>query len=233
MAFVIRQFHQELTLGEKLHSLRKEAKLTLTELAEKTKIQKAYLKAFEENAFHKLPDPVYARNYLKTLARVLGGEEAYYIDQFELARGTCAVVDKHQTPRQRTRATSLFVTSRFAQITLFVLLMAVFTTYIGYELKTMMSPPSVSLYSPIEGEQTKSASILVKGKTEKGSSLVINGQTVLLSQDGTFEKEIALERGVNILHIESAKRYSQKANVYRRVIFETEKALGLSLRSIF
>jgi hypothetical protein len=193
-----------------------------------TKIQKSYLKAFEANAFHKLPDPIYARNYLKTLARTLGGEEAYYIDQFEQERGTCDVVNKHQIPRQRTRASSLFVTSQFAHICLFVLLIGAFTSYIGYEVKTIISPPHLSISSPTDGFLTTDATIMVKGKTEKGASIKINGQTVLLAQDGTFEKEIALERGVNVLHIEGAKRYSNLIKQYRRVIFDNGKTVGLT-----
>jgi len=228
MAFVIRQFHNDQTLGEKLHTLRKEARLTLSELSEMTKIQKSYLKAFEANAFHKLPDPIYARNYLKTLARTLGGEEAYYIDQFEQERGTCDVVNKHQTPRQRTRASSLFVTSRFAHICLFVLLIGAFASYIGFEVKTIISPPHLSISSPADGFLTTDATIMVKGKTEKGASIKINGQTVLLAQDGTFEKEIALERGINVLHIEGAKRYSHLIKHYRRVIFDNGKTVGLT-----
>lgn len=232
MPFVIRQFHNEQTLGEKLHTLRKEARLTLSELSEMTKIQKTYLKAFEANAFHKLPDPIYARNYLKTLAKTLGGEEAYYIDQFEQERGTCDVVHKHQTPRQRTRKASLFVTSRFAQICLFILLIGTFVTYIGVEVKTIITPPRLSISYPADGFLTTDATIVVKGKTDKGASITINGQDVLLAQDGTFEKEIALERGVNVLQIEGAKRYSHQSMQYRRVIFNNGKTVGLTPQNI-
>lgn len=228
MAFVIRQFHNEQTLGEKLLTLRKEARLTLSELSAMTKIQKSYLKAFETNAFHKLPDPIYARNYLKTLARALGGEEAYYLDQFEQERGTCDVINKHQAPRQRTRATSLFVTSRFAHLCLFILLIGSLVTYIGIEVKTIITPPHLSISSPMDGTLTPDATVMVKGKTDKGASIKINGQTVLLSQDGSFEKEIALERGVNVLQIDGAKRYSHTATLYRRIIFDNGKSVGLN-----
>lgn len=227
MAFVIRQFHNDQTLGEKLHTLRKEARLTLSELSAMTKIQKSYLKAFEENVFHKLPDPIYARNYLKTLAHTLGADETYYLDQFEQERGTCDVVSKHQLPRQRTRKATLFVASRFIQICLFVFLIGSLATYIGLQVKRIVTPPHLSISSPTDGYLTSDATIVVKGKTDKGSSVTINGQTVLLAQDGTFEKEIALERGVNVLQIEGAKRYSHLATMYRRVIFNNGNSVGL------
>lgn len=227
MPFVIRQFHNEQTLGEKLHHLRKEAHLTLSELAAKTKIQKSYLKAFEANAFNHLPAPIYARNYLKTLVHTLGGNEAYYIDQFEQERGTCDVINTRHTFRERTHAIKFFVASRFAQIAVFLLFVGVLGTYIGVQIKTIISPPSLSIIVPLDGFQTTDATIVVKGKTEKGTHLQINGSDVLLSQDGSFEKEVALERGLNILQIEGAKRYSHLATQYRRVIFDNSKNVGL------
>ncbi len=227
MTFVIRQFHNEQTLGEKLQLLRKEARLTLTELSEKTKIQKSYIKAFESNTFHLLPDTIYARNYLKTLVRGLGGDADYYLDQFEQERGTCDVINKHQTFRQRARAKTFFVASRFVQIGVFVLFVGVLASYIGFEIKTIISPPALAIVSPADGYQTTDATIIVKGKTDKGARIQINGSDVLLSQDGSFEKEVALERGLNVLQIEGAKRYSHLATEYRRVIFDNSKSVGL------
>ncbi len=227
MPFVIRKFNHEQTLGEKLHHLRKEARLTLSELAQKTKIQKIYLKAFEANDFQNLPAPMYTRNYLKTLVRVLGGNEAYYLDQFEQERGTCDVKKHQPTFRKRARATTFFVASRFVHVGIFLFFVGVLASYIGFEIKTIISAPSLQIVSPIDGYQTSDATIIVKGKTEKGARIQINGSNVLLSQDGSFEKEVALERGLNVLQIEGAKRYSHLATQYRRVIFDNNKQVGL------
>ena len=228
MSFVIRQFQNEQTLGEKLHALRHAARLTLSELAAKTKIQKSYLKAFEANAFHELPDPIYTRNYLKTLVRALGGDEAYYLDQFEQARGTCDVMKNIHAPRTRARATTFFVTSRFAHVGIFLLLFGVLATYIGVQVKNIITPPVLAISSPSDGYSTTDATILVKGKTDKGAHVEINGEDVLLAQDGSFEKEVSLERGLNVLQIEGAKRYSHLATQYRRVIFDNSHVVGMN-----
>lgn len=227
MSFSIRQFHNEQTLGEKLFTLRKESHLTLSELSEKTKIQKKYLKAFETGSYHKLPDPIYSRNYLKRYIKTLGGNEEYYIDQFDQERGTCDLVKSHQVPRQKARAIKFFVASRMMKIAIFILFIASLTTYLGFEVKTIISPPQISIISPIDGASTKEATILVRGKVEKGTVLKINGQDVLLAQDGTFEKEMALERGLNILSFSGSKRYSQTSTQFRRVIFDNSKSISL------
>ncbi len=228
MPFVIRQFHNEQTLAEKLVTLRKDAHLTLSELAQKTKIQKAYLKAFETGAFHKLPDPIYARNYLKVYIQALGGNVDYYLDQFEQERGTCDFVKNSQIPRQRARAIKFLVASRFVKAAIFLFFLGTLGTYIGLEINNIISPPQLSITSPIDGSETRDATIIVKGKTEKGTRVKINGQDVLLLQDGSFEKEVALERGLNVLAIEGAKRYSHMAKQYRRIIFDITKPLTIS-----
>jgi cytoskeletal protein RodZ len=226
MAFSIRQFHDEQTLGEKLLTLRKEARLTLSELEEKTKIQKKYLKAFETGAFHKLPDPIYSRHYLKRYVQTLGGNEEYFLDQFDQERGTCDIVKSHQVPRQKARAIKFFVASRMLKVAVFVLFIGSLCTYIGFEVKTIIAPPQITIVSPVDGASTKEATILVRGRADHGTNLQINGEAVLLSQDGTFQKEIALERGLNVLSIQGAKRYSHQASQYRRVIFDNSKAIS-------
>jgi len=227
MSFIIRQFHNDQTLSEKLMTLRKEARLTLSELSEKTKIQKKFLKAFETGAFHKLPDPIYAKLYLKRYVKALGGDEKYYLDQFDQERGTCDIIKSHQIPRQKTHALKFFVASRLIKIGVFALFVCSLTGYIGFEIKTIIAPPKIHIVFPTDGTSTKEATIVVKGTAEKGTSLSINGQEVLLSKDGSFEKEIALERGLNILAIQGAKRYSQTRKQFRRVIFDSGKSLSV------
>ncbi|MBU0646392.1 helix-turn-helix domain-containing protein [Patescibacteria group bacterium] len=80
MGFTIREFSHGETVGEKLLAMRREAKLTLREAAQLTKIRKSYIKAFEENAYGDLPETLYARNFLKAYVHLLGGDEDYFVD---------------------------------------------------------------------------------------------------------------------------------------------------------
>ncbi len=228
MAFVIRQFHHTHSLGDKLKALRKEAKLTLSEVSQKTKIQKNYLKAFEAGNYHKLPDPIYTRNFLKRFVKTLGGDEKYYLDLFEAERGTCDFVKQSQAPRQRTRAVKLLVASRFVKISIFILLVGILSVYIGSEIKDIVAAPSLLVEVPFDGYQTDKATIMVKGQTETNTKVKINGSDILLNSDGSFLTEVSLERGLNMITVEGSKRYSKSAKEYRRVIFEQDSILGMN-----
>lgn len=223
MSFVIRKFDYQETLGEKLKAIRRCANLTLSELAASTKIRKTFLKAFETGDYSKLPDSIYARNYLKKYVRALGGDADYFLEQFEKECGTCDFTKNARLPRARAHRWQFLVASRFIQVFIIAAFAIAVTGYLGYELKEIVAAPELIVFDPRDGYTTQNALIKVTGLTEEGTRVEVNSANVLLSQDGRFETEVALERGLNTITIQSAKRYSHPAIEYRRVVLEEEK----------
>ncbi len=227
MAFVIRKFDNSQTLGEKLKAIRREANFTLSEMEKKTKIRKAFLQAIETAEYDKLPAPIYARNYLKVYVRALGADETYFLEQFELERGTCDFVENARLPRRRTRALQFLVASRYVKLVMLSLLVLAVTTYVGVQIKTIVSPPDLLVYEPNDGYMTDEAMISVTGHAEEGTRVRVNGEDALLSQTGFFDVDVALERGMNVIEITSTKRYSKPAVEYRRVVLEQDRSISL------
>jgi len=228
MAFVIRKFDYSESLGEKLKVIRHCANLTLSEMAERTKIRKAFLKAFEAGDYAKLPDPIYSRNFLKIYVQSLGGDVDYFLEQFEAECGTCDLTQISRLPRSRARAFQFLVASRFVKIFAVVLVMAGIVSYFGYQIQAIISPPILLVYEPADGIMTQDALISVTGQADDGARVKINGVDVLLSKDGTFELDVALERGLNVIAIESTKRYSHPATEYRRVVLQQDRSISFS-----
>src|SRR3989339_405368 len=217
MSFVIRKFEQHLTLGEKMKAQRKAANITIGEMEEKTKISKTILKAFEAGDYPKLPEPLYARNFLKIIARVLQVDETYFLDLYEHECGSCAYQGTSHLPRQRPRAANFFVASRLVKIVGILCIALAIVVYLGIQIRYITKAPTLVLLSPEDGLVVQDAMVTVTGKSDPGSHVSINGTTVLLSKEGLFEQEVSLERGMNTITVEGAKRYSDKAVVYRRV----------------
>jgi transcriptional regulator with XRE-family HTH domain len=226
MAFVIRKFDYSESLGEKLKSIRTSAGLTLTEMAAKTKIRKVFLKAFETGNYGKLPDPVYSRNFLKMYVRALGGDTKYFLEQFESECGTCDFTKNARLPRRRARALQFLVASRFVKVFALSLVGLAIVGYLGYQVRAIVSPPELMVYAPGDGILTNEALITVAGQVEEGAHVRVNDIDVLLSTDGTFEIEVALERGLNVIAIESTKRYSKPATAYRRVVLQQDRTIS-------
>lgn len=226
MAFVIRQFDYTESLGEKLKALRAAAGLTLSEMVAKTKIRKSFLQAFESGDYTKLPDPVYARNYLKVYVRALGADVNYFLKQFETECGTCDFTKHARLPRRRARALQFLVASRFVKIFSLGFIGIAIVTYLGLQVRAIISPPELLVFAPQDGIKTQEALISVEGQAQEGAQVKINDMDVLLSQERTFEMTIALERGLNVIVIESTKRYSKPTTEYRRVVLGEDKTIS-------
>ncbi|MBU1705226.1 helix-turn-helix domain-containing protein [Patescibacteria group bacterium] len=220
MGFTIREFSHGETVGEKLLAMRREAKLTLREAAQLTKIRKSYIKAFEENAYGDLPETLYARNFLKAYVHLLGGDEDYFVERFEKERGTCDFTQAMRLPRRRTRPWEFLVASRFMKMALLLILALAVVAYLGSQLRTITAPPQLTVFEPTDGYVTSEATLPVRGQVEKDAAVKVDEVEVILNKDNTFETEVILQRGVNIITITGAKRYSREATIYRRVILE-------------
>jgi len=228
MAFVIRKFDYSESLGGKLKAIRTSAGLTLGEMAAKTKIRKNVLHAFETGQYAKLPDPIYARNFLKVYVNSLGGDVAYFLEQFEAECGTCDFTKNARLPRARAHALQFLVASRFVQVFALCLIGIAIVGYLGIQVRAIVSPPELVVFAPQDGIQTQEARITVTGQAQEGARVNVNGVDVLLSQDGTFEIHVALERGLNVIAIESSKRYSKPATEYRRVVLEEDRSISFA-----
>src|SRR6478672_4341473 len=64
-----------LTLGEKLRQAREERGLTISEVAEQTRISALYLESIENNDYRPLPGGIFNKGFVKSYARHLGLNE--------------------------------------------------------------------------------------------------------------------------------------------------------------
>ncbi len=223
MAFAVRNFDQTETIGDKLRTMRRNLNVSLDHMVEKTKIQRRYLEAFEQAAYGRLPESMYAKNFLRTYVKALGGDVTYFLERFEEERGTCDLIDPSRLPRQKVRASSFFAAHRLWKTAAMSFLFLTLAAYLGHQVRSLLQPPEVVVYEPTDEYSTDEAIVTVRGKTEKEAEIFINGTKVLPATDGTFTAEVALERGLNVIAIEGATRHSRKTTIYRRVVLEQDE----------
>jgi cytoskeletal protein RodZ len=80
-------------LGNLLRSAREAKGLSFAQVEEATKIRSAYLQALEEEAFDRLPAPVYVRGFLKNYALFLGLDAQQVLSQYTSQEPPAATVD--------------------------------------------------------------------------------------------------------------------------------------------
>jgi len=140
-----------MTIGETLKRARKKLNLDLNEVAKATKIAKMFLIALENDDIAKLPEGVYARNFLRTYAKFLKLDEdiitAEYHEQYRIKPHF--VVHHEQTKNDNLQ----FKRSRNKNLLIFFLLVGIplalvylymrYDEEIGEELARWMEPGQV------------------------------------------------------------------------------------------
>jgi hypothetical protein len=160
--------------------------------------------------------------------KALRADEHYYLKQFAQECGTCDFTKNVRLPRRRAQALQFLVASRFIKIFVLAALAISVMTYVGFQIRAIISAPDLLVYEPLDGLTTNQALISVAGHAQEGAQVQINSVKVLLSQDGYFETQVALERGLNVITIESTKRYSHTATEYRRVVLQQDGMISFA-----
>lgn len=230
MGFVVRKIEQAgASFGNKLKALRHDRGLNVTQLSEATHVHENVIRAFEADAFNALPEPIYARNFLRSLVRYLNGDERYFLQCFEDAHGTCDLVDPLLLPRQKVRRARFLVTPRIFRFAALGIAASLVLVYLGVEVHRILIPPTIEIAAPTDGLTTNSAIVTVTGRVFEQAEVEVNGEKILLNKDGSFAADVDLDRGLNLITVSAKKRYSQTSSVYRRVVLENSaQAVGIS-----
>lgn len=78
----------DLSIGQTLMEARGACNLTVAQAAQKTRIPKNVIDAFETDGFERLPPPVYARSHLLQLCRAYGIDSESLLTEFDALVGT-------------------------------------------------------------------------------------------------------------------------------------------------
>jgi transcriptional regulator with XRE-family HTH domain len=215
--FSVKKIGAETTLGEKLKKLREENLYSVKRLAKKVFIHKKYIEALEENDYANLPDEIYTKNYIIAFVKFFKRDPAPFVNEY------LSEISKNKTVSKKyiTGGSSRFVfpvhMTKYAIIGIIIIS---FATYLGFEIKTITTPPHLRIFEPADATVVKSPVLTIAGQSNKESRIKINGEPIMPNADGTFKEDIDLQRGLNIIKISASKKYSKENIIYRKIIFE-------------
>jgi len=211
------------TLGEKLKKIREESRLSLDEAAQQTDISKNYLEFLEDGRYEKLPGQVYVEQFLRKYAEFLNINSEQVINFYKKEAKIYTKLDhfdhKKYLPPQEKKL-GLALTPRLIRNSILILIIIIVLVYLGIEISRFISPPALTIFSPQDKIITHDNIIVVQGKTEPESRVVINGKEILVSPSGQFEETVNLQKGVNTIKIVASRERSRENVVLREVSFE-------------
>ncbi|MBI2635150.1 MAG: helix-turn-helix domain-containing protein [Parcubacteria group bacterium] len=202
-------------LKEKL----KEKNLNLERLSELTKIQVYHLQALLAGEFDKLPPAIYREGIFKRLSKFLDLNENEIMEMYKNENHATNEISYVNSPIVSKRNSYFILTPKKLMVFLGGTLLVLVSAYLWYQFNFLIGPPNLVI-EPKEDMIVRDESLLVKGKTDSGVDLTVNGENVYVSSDGSFSKDIQLAAGLNIIEIKSVNNLGKVTKIIRQVFRE-------------
>lgn len=229
-----------ITAGEVLKSKRESLGKSLDVVSKETKIQRRFLQYIENNDFSKFDSEIFLTGFIKIYSQYLDLDTNKLLALYRRSRPAYhQAISKSK--RKEFKFKKFTITPKSLVTILSVLFLVLIMGYIGYQIYKFQSPPHLTIDSPINDQEINTADITIKGKTDPNSILEINGSVVSINDDGSFEKAIELQEGINVITIKSRKNANNVLETVetRKITYtpdtteqtpvETEKTFTLTL----
>lgn len=220
-----RKITQDKTLGERLAFARKRQAISLEEAEEKTKIRLKYLEALEKDQYSKIPS-AYVLGYLSRYGEFLGlgGEKV----ALELRKGWGGKPDFRGLssvigPKRDIKARGPIITPRTILIILVSLAVIGLLGYIGIQVKKFSTPPELEIFKPSDQTVTATSPIKLEGKTFPLAQVIVNGELVVVDEEGGFAENIELVKGLNTIEVISRNRAGKETKKTIKVLYEVKE----------
>lgn len=202
-----------ITAGEVLKNKRESLGKPLDQVSSDTKIQKRFLEYIEQDKFSYFDSEVFLTGFIKIYAKYLGLDinkilalyrrsnpsvQRELIKKEEKESKGKNIVGKKQLSF-KTLDPKILVT--FILSTFLLLIIG----YIGLQIYKFQTPPEITILEPLDGAEVNEESVTVKGEVDNNTVIEINDKPVETNDDGSFEKEIELKEGSNLITVRAKK----------------------------
>ena len=201
------------TIGQIIKDARLKKGYPLQYLENETKIKSTFIGWIEEQKWEKLPSFPTVLGFVKSISDVLEIDENM----------ATAVLKRDYPPRKLTIAPKPDVASKFSWNPKLTFIVAIaFVTlaaaaYLGFQYYRFISPPTLKVDSPTEGQVVSDGSVMVFGTTDSGAKVTVDNQPVIIDDSGHFSVDISVSSDTKEVTIIATNR-SGKATTISRTI---------------
>jgi flagellar hook assembly protein FlgD len=99
------------------------------------------------------------------------------------------------------------------------------------DVTLVLRPPEIIIDNPPEGLWINQRLLSVQGRAASDARLLVNGKTATVSDDGSFDVDVLLEEGENVVRVEATDAVGNETSVERQVFLKLQPP-AISLTSI-
>jgi cytoskeletal protein RodZ len=215
---------QSETLGNFLKKIRQSSGWQLKDISQRIKIKEEYLQALEEDNYHQLPSPTYARGFLEHYAEFLNLDPKQIIERYRRESQFFEVREKILKKQGLTQSTlpGFLKKKKISTLNLqkigTIVVVIVFLFYFIWLVGQALLPPKIIIFFPNDNFETNEKIIQIKGRTNSNAIVKINDQPVSKFENGFFEENLNLLPGINEIKISARKKNSSETVIWRKII---------------
>jgi Helix-turn-helix domain/Glucodextranase, domain B len=219
-----------LTTTRRLSHIFSEARLkqeiSIQQLSARTRIPEKYLLALEAGTPLLLPPAkAFRLAYVRSVAEALNLSVDKCLNQFRAEGGLNDLKTSH--PQTQLRSLPFTSIGIFARNLFLGSLVLLFIGYLSWQIKGILQPPTLNVFYPEEGAIINDLSTAIAGQTENESRVSINGQSVMLNNQGRFSINIDLTPGLNTVTVAAVRKHGKTTLITRHLIVRPKTNLGL------
>jgi hypothetical protein len=207
------------TLAEIFNEVIELRGLNLERLAELTAVPKRFLAALRDGDFRNLPPAPYVRGYLMKIAGVLDidGNLLWRTYKKENLFRTSGPEDKLPINRFTSRPLNK---KKIAVGIVLIFALSVLTWKFN-DFLGILGTPDLKINAPsVDGLIVNNPSIKLSGKADARDKLTINNEEIMVGDDGNFEKEFALQPGINTIEFKVKRLLGKETRIVRQAIYQ-------------
>lgn len=218
VGFQIKKIKKAERLGDVLHQAREKQNLTLEKVGRSLGIAAKYLKALEKNCFQALPGEIYVKSFIKKYSELLNLNPSLLLTQYQTEKQNNRAKDKPR-PALSCRFSHLWSIPRLLRNSLALTIVIILIGYLSWQIKGIFQPPTLQISAPSEGMVSPDPNLKIAGQTIPEIKVQINGEDIISNGQGSFEEQVALHEGLNIITIRAVKKHGQSTTITRNVIY--------------
>src|SRR5690348_11954428 len=206
------------SIGEALRAAREERGESVEDVERLTHVGKKFVHALESNDLKKLPEPVYAKKFVKALAKHYGIDPDAAADALLKEMAVSVGAPAQGRPVNFVEGRSLVSSPVLFKSATVIALFVGIIGYFAFSVYSILKPPAVTLYSPHDDQVFANGRVVIEGQTEPEVDLSVNREPVLIEADGSFKDVLNLPPGVSNLRIVAKKRHSREQEILLKVV---------------
>lgn len=200
------------TLGAYLRSLREDAGLEISQLAEICHIPEEYIKALEEDRYDFFSARVYAQGSIKKILNALNVEKkefclTWFSNEWQKVHLQEQGRYSYFPEKSPNNSKKLFLNIYFI---LEVLILAVIVGFFIFRIAKSFEGPTLEiLYPQNEVIELHKPILKITGTVDPEASLTVNGREAAIDDKGKFTIKVYLQPGLNTLEFIAKDRFGR------------------------